>query len=96
MEEIFTLYGEPCDIIVKIVLTLLEELPLKYLLKTTSIECIVDKLRTVVACVDKNKLMDAITTIHSPYVKDIKKLLDTILTEVFGSGLDYLYIIPDK
>lgn len=44
---------------------------------------------------DKEALKNSILAIKSPQINDIKKILDSILMEVFGTGLDYLYIIND-
>lgn len=90
------LFEEPNETLTKVLTTLVQELPIKYLLQKTSIECIVKRLGDVLPNVKKTELIDNLICIRNPNIKEIKQLLDSILVEVFGTGLDCLYIIPDK
>lgn len=73
---------------------LADELPFNYVVKTESINYIVDRIRDVLLTgVDRRALMESVQSISSVQRDEMNCILDQILQMVFGTGIDFLYFI---
>lgn len=87
--------GQPHDVLAKMVASLVEQLPMEFLNKTESISFVAEKFKNFASDtkLDMKKLVESVESITSVQREEMAIILDQILKDVFGKGVDYLYLI---
>lgn len=94
IDDVLLSFGEPHEVIAKMIATLVQQIPIDYLMKRSSLLHIIDKIRTSLPEIEKETLVESVLSINSTQLEEMKRLLNRILEEVFGTGIDYIYVIP--
>lgn len=74
---------------------LVEQLPINFILQREIIQSIVSKITSSYANLMKDELVDAVQSLTTSQKDEIEAVLEYILEEVFGIGIDYLYYVQD-
>ncbi|KAJ8927185.1 hypothetical protein NQ314_020461 [Rhamnusium bicolor] len=95
IDEVLLTKGQPHDILAKMVRQLVESLPYEYLMTKAAQEKMVKKVVDTVGCIclNKEEMKKTVEKIPSELRNEMIPILNVILEEVYGMGLDYLYII---
>lgn len=94
IDEILLIMREPHEVMAKIIVNLVLHIPIDHLMKRSSLLHIIDKIRTSLPEIEKDVLVESVLSIDSTQAEEIKTLLNGILEEVFGTGIDFIYVIP--
>ncbi|KAK5643495.1 hypothetical protein RI129_007340 [Pyrocoelia pectoralis] len=87
--------GTPAQVVGKIVSELVNNLPIDFSLKSSTINTIVSKVKSEfgVETIDKEELVQATLNVKSAKKEEIQMIIDKILETLSETGLDYLYFI---
>lgn len=95
IDEVILTTSKPHEMMTKTVEKLVEAIPIDFLMEETSLEVICKKVE---GSIDKDELKleelkKSIESIPSQYKEEMQEILNAILDRVFGSGIDYLYVV---
>lgn len=87
--------GQPHDVLARMVASLVQQLPIDFLSKGENIGFIAKQFKESLSDtqLDKKKLAVTVENITSAQRDEMNIILDQILQNVFGEGIDYLYFI---
>lgn len=86
---------KPHEVMIRMVEKLVESIPINFLMEETSLEVICKKVEDNM---NKNELnpqemKKSVENIPSVFKEAMEEILNAILERVFGSGIDYLYVM---
>lgn len=97
VDDVLLNAGQINEVLARLVIKLVEELPFDYIMQTESIEHIVCKIKEITLTgVDKKVLMESVQSITSVQRDETNIILHEILERVFGEGIDYLCFIHNQ
>ncbi|XP_056639556.1 cilia- and flagella-associated protein 44 isoform X1 [Diorhabda sublineata] len=98
IDEVLQKENEPYDVVGELLERLIESIPKEFLFHESSVESIVDKIGGYINGheLDKERLTNKIESLTSVHKNEILAILDAILKKVYGTGIDYMYVIKNK
>lgn len=87
--------GHPYEVMVRLTNQLVEQLPIDFLSRDENIKMLSEKMKASLSDtpLDKAKLVASVESITSAQRQEMNVILDKLLEDVYGIGIDYLYII---
>ncbi|CAG9858658.1 unnamed protein product [Phyllotreta striolata] len=98
LEEILSTKADPYDNLMKLLEELVSTVPKEFLLDDRSIDSVVDKVKIYIHIheVVIDIWVEKVESIESPLKDDVIEFLNIILERVYGTGVDYFYIINKR
>uniref|UniRef100_A0A6P7GKU4 Cilia- and flagella-associated protein 44-like n=1 Tax=Diabrotica virgifera virgifera TaxID=50390 RepID=A0A6P7GKU4_DIAVI len=98
VQEILQKKDEPYELVAELLENLVESMPKEFLFHEKSLNSLVDRLGSFISehKLERDALTSKIERISSENRNEILAILDVILKEVYGTGIDYMYVIKKK
>lgn len=95
IDEVMLIKKKPHEVITRMLEKLLDTVPYEVLMEEKSLETICQKIEESIEKeeLEPEELKKSVESIPSFYKEQMEAILNIILERVFGSGIDYLYIM---
>ncbi|CAG9822879.1 unnamed protein product [Phaedon cochleariae] len=95
IDEVLLMKGEVHEVILRLVEKLVESIPIDFLLQDESIQSVVAKISDVMGNseLDRENLLKSVDSSSSVYRTEMLSILNLLLERVYGTGIDYMYVV---